>query len=301
MLTEGRHIGPNYTNHWIIISNPSTAEKETLYNAIGLPMSFYELKKENTMASMQPYHTHLNEEGFVLHIPFWNTDDFSSLKAASRSLTCYVAPGITLIWIDEAKHEDSTAQMKEALSGIDFIYDRIMEEYTYLSSILDDLQVRIVETENQTKAVANREVLLQLTNLEQEVVIASSRLNDYEQSINRLLSHRLVDMHLSVNKKEDLRLAMKKAHYRIHLYRDLLESTSSLLSDSIDNKLNTIMEYLQIWALVISVPTLIFSLFGINTSGIIGRETVFSSWVVISIAVFLGAMTALWLKKKEFK
>lgn len=301
MLTEGRHLNHHYRDSWVIISSPSTAEKDKLFNAFGLPMSFYDLKKENEMASMQSYYTHLDEEGFVLHIPFWNKEDFTTLKAASRSLTAYVAPDLTLILTDEEKHEANAAEMEEALSGIDFIYEKIMQEYANLSSVLNDLQVRIVETENEIKARANRDVLLQLTNLEQEVVIVSSRLDDYEESLHRLLSHRLIQSRLSVNKREDIRLVLKKAHYRIHLYRDLLESTSGLLSDSIDNKLNSIMEYLQIWALVISVPTLIFSLFGINTSGIIGRETAFSSWIVIAIAVFLGVMTAWWLRRKEFK
>ncbi|MFO8070069.1 MAG: CorA family divalent cation transporter [Alkalibacterium sp.] len=77
--------------------------------------------------------------------------------------------------------------------------------------------------------------------------------------------------------------------------------SSGLLSDSIDNKLNTIMEYLQTWALVISVPTLIFSLFGINTGGLIGRETPYESWIVIVIAILLGIVTAWGLRRKEFK
>lgn len=301
MLTEGRHLKDHYTDKWIVMSNPSTSEKETLFNSFGLPSTLYNLKKEKTMASMQSCHTPLGEEGFLLHIPLWTRDDFSRMKDPYHSLTAYVAPDITLIWTDEAKHENTAAEMEGSLSGIDFIYKKIMAEYANLSSVLDELQVRIVETENQTKDSANRDVLLQLTNLEQEVVIASSRLDDYEESLNRLLSYRLVETRLSVNNREEIRLAIKKAHYRIHLYRDLLGSTSGLLSDSIDNKLNNIMQYLQTWALVISVPTLIFSLFGINTSGMIGRETSFSSWIVIIVAVLLGAVTAWWLRKKEFK
>ncbi|WP_177188595.1 CorA family divalent cation transporter [Alkalibacterium subtropicum] len=283
------------------MSCPSETEKNKLINVLGLPVSFFESKEEKAIASMQSYYTHLNEEGFILHMPLWDKSEFSKLEPASRSITSYAAPDMTLIWTGASKHKDTVTAMERSQSAIDYIYEEIMEVYADLSAVLDDLQTRIVEVESQTKEKANREVLLQLTDLEQEVVIASSRLDDYEESLSRFLNHPLVDKNLSINHREDIRLVVKKAHYRIHLYRDLVESTSGLLSDSIDNKLNTIMEYLQTWALVISIPTLIFSLFGINTNGMIGRETPFGSWIVIIAAVLLGAVTAWWLRRKEFK
>ena len=301
MLTEGKHEHHRFSEKWVVISDPSQEEKDRLFTLYGLPQMFFDLNEEKTMASMQSCYTPLNKEGFVLHMPLWHEGDFSGLQAASSTLTSYVAPHVTVICIDTNKHNEAVGKTERAVTALDYIYEEIMNEYTRLSSILDELKMRIIEVENQTKAKANRHVLLQLTDLEQEVVIASSRLDDYEESLSRFLNHVFVATSLSMNRREDIRLAVKKAHYRIHLYRDLVESTSGLLSDSIDNKLNTIMEYLQTWALVISIPTLIFSLFGINTSGMIGRETPFGSWLVIAVALLLGAVTAFWLKKKEFK
>lgn len=301
MLTKGQHAQDQLESKWIVISDPTVSERQILMNKLGLPSAFFERKKEREMASFHSYYTHLNEQGFVLHIPLWEDTDFSHLSEATRSLTSYFTPDLTLIWVEEHQHKNAVIEIERATAPLHYIYDKIMEEYTRLSAVLDDLQARIADVENQTKAKANREVLLQLTTLEQEVVIVSSRLDDYEESLDRFIKHHLVKNNLSVNYREDIRLAIKKAHYRIHLYKDLVESTSGLLSDSIDNKLNTIMEYLQTWALVISVPTLIFSLFGINTGGLIGRETPYESWMVISVAILLGLITAWWLKKKEFK
>ncbi|WP_423188731.1 CorA family divalent cation transporter [Alkalibacterium sp. f15] len=301
MLTKGQRVEDQIERNWVVLSNPTSAEHQKLINELGLPSPFFERKQEKEMASFHSYYTSLNEEGFILHIPLWKGEDFSSLSTATHSLTSYFTSRMILIWTEENHHEQAVSAIERTLSPINYIYDNIMEEYAKLSLVLDKLQKRIVDVENQTKLKANRDVLLQLTALEQEVVIMSSRLDDYEESFNRFLSHPLVKMNLSVNYREDIRLALKKAHYRIHLYKDLIESTSGLLSDSIDNKLNTIMEYLQTWALVISIPTLIFSLFGINTGGLIGRETPYESWIVILIAILLGMVTAWWLKKKEFK
>ncbi|OJF93764.1 CorA family divalent cation transporter [Alkalibacterium sp. 20] len=301
MLTKGQRMGEHTQVDWMVLSNPTSLEHQTLMTELGLPSPFFERKQEKEMASFHSYYTHLNEEGFVLHIPLWEGEDFSRLTMASHSLTSYFTPKGILIWTEKNQHEQAVSAVERAIAPINYIYDEIMKEYRKLSIVLDKLQKRIVDMESQTKIKANRDVLLQLTTLEQEVVIVSSRLDDYEESLNRFLNHLLVKRSLSVNYREDIRLAIKKAHFRIHLYKDLVESTSGLLSDSIDNKLNTIMEYLQTWALVISIPTLIFSLYGINTGGLIGRETPHQSWVVILIAVLLGAVTAWWLKKKEFK
>lgn len=301
MLTLGQKTEEQGENNWMVLSKPTASEREKLMNELGLPLPFFEQKNEKEMASFHSYYTHLNEEGFILHIPLWEGPDFSSLNTATHSLTSYFAPRVTLVWTEENEHEQAVTALERALSPLNYIYDKIIEEYMKLSLVLDNLQDRIVEVENIAKVKADREVLLQITTLEQEVVIVSSRLDSYEESLSRFLNHPLVKTNLSVNYREDIRLAIKKAHFRIHLYKDLIESTSGLLSDSIDNKLNTIMEYLQTWALVISVPTLIFSLFGINTGGSIGRETPYESWIVILIATVLGLVTAWWLKKKEFK
>lgn len=301
MLTKGQIVEEHISSDWFVLSDPTSTERQKLINELGLPVPFFERKNETEMASFHSYLTHYNEEGFVLHVPLWEGRDVASLKPATQSLTSYFAPGVTLLWTEDSHHEQVVTSIEREVSPLNYVYDKIIEEYKQLSLVLDDLQERIVEVENQTKAKANREVLLQLTTLEQEIVIVSSRLDDYEESLDRFLKHHLVKSNLNVNYREDIRLAIKKAHYRIHLYKDLVESTSGLLSDSIDNKLNTIMEYLQTWALVISIPTLIFSLFGINTAGFIGRQTPFGSWVVILIAVVLGIVTAWWLKKKEFK
>ncbi|MFO8070066.1 MAG: CorA family divalent cation transporter [Alkalibacterium sp.] len=301
MLTKGQRMEAQVQSDWMVLSNPTSSERQRLMNELGLPLRFFELKNEKEMASFHSYYTHLNEEGFILHIPLWEDSDFSSLNKAIDSLTSYFTPRVTLVWTEENQHEQAVAAIDRAVSPISYIYDKIIEEYTKLSFVLDNLQDRIVEVENIAKVKADREVLLQITTLEQEVVIVSSRLDSYEESLSRFLNHPLVKMNLSVNYREDIRLAIKKAHFRIHLYKDLIESTSGLLSDSIDNKLNTIMEYLQTWALVISIPTLIFSLFGINTGGLIGRETPYESWIVILIAILLGIVTAWWLRRKEFK
>lgn len=301
MITKGSYEEEHINRIWIVISDPTSIEQQRLMNELGLPGSFFERKEEKEMASFHSYYSHLHEEGFILHIPIWEGTKISSLNVASDALTVFFTPRTALIWTEEDQHKEITEALDKAESPLTYIYERIIDEYHKLSNVLDTIQERIVEVENQTKEKANRDVLLQLTTLEQEVVIVSSRLDDCEESLNRFLKHSLVRLNLSVNLREEVRLAIKKAHYRIHLYKDLIESTSGLLSDSIDNRLNTIMEYLQTWALVISIPTLIFSLFGINTGGIIGRETPYESWVVILLAIVLGLLTAWWLRRKEFK
>lgn len=301
MLTEGQHIENQVEYQWIVISDPTSAERNKLINKLGLPDPFFEREKEKEMASFHSYYTHLNEEGFVLHVPLWKESEFSSLNQAKDSLTLYHTMRVTVFLTDHDHHERVVRALDSAESPLKYVTEKILKEYGKISLILDDLQERIVEIENIAKVKADRGVLLQLATLEQEIVIVSSRLDEYEETMNRFLKHHLLKNSLNVNYREDIRLAIKKAHYRIHLYKDLVESTSGLLSDSIDNKLNTIMEYLETWTLVISIPTLIFSLYGINTSGVIGRESSHESWVVIVLALALAIATAWWLRKKEFK
>lgn len=80
----------------------------------------------------------------------------------------------------------------------------------------------------------------------------------------------------------------------------MIDTTGGLISDMLDSKLNGIMEYLDSAQLVIAIPTLIFSLWGINTGGLIGKDTPLGSLSVVIFAILLGWTTYLYLKKKEY-
>jgi magnesium transporter len=51
------------------------------------------------------------------------------------------------------------------------------------------------------------------------------------------------------------------------IYRDIINGTRELLSSVINNRLNNVMKYLAAITIVMSIPTIISGLWGMNVSG----------------------------------
>jgi magnesium transporter len=51
------------------------------------------------------------------------------------------------------------------------------------------------------------------------------------------------------------------------IYRDIIKGTRELMSTVIDNRLNNIMKYLAAITIVMSIPTIISGVYGMNVSG----------------------------------
>ena len=82
------------------------------------------------------------------------------------------------------------------------------------------------------------------------------------------------------------------------IYRDILSGTMDAYASVISNNLNIIMKILTSVTLVISVPTLIASIWGRNT-GVPLEGKPWGFWVVLRIAAAISAILALFLHKKK--
>ena len=96
---------------------------------------------------------------------------------------------------------------------------------------------------------------------------------------------------------EDVNIEMTQARETTNIYSDILESTMDTYSSIINNNMNTVMRTLTSVSIVMMLPTLISSLFGMNL--INGMET--SSWG-FPIALFLSVVVSAaswWLLRRK--
>ena len=97
---------------------------------------------------------------------------------------------------------------------------------------------------------------------------------------------------------EDVAVETKQAMEMCSIYRDILSGTMDAYASVISNNLNIIMKILTSVTLVISVPTLIASFWGMNT-GVPLEGKPWGFWVVLAISVAISAILALFLHKKK--
>ncbi len=65
---------------------------------------------------------------------------------------------------------------------------------------------------------------------------------------------------------EDVMIENQQAIDMTHIYRDIIKGTRELLSSILDNRLNTTMKYLASITIVMTIPTIISGIYGMNVA-----------------------------------
>ncbi|EXJ23203.1 Magnesium and cobalt transport protein CorA [Alkalibacterium sp. AK22] len=286
--------------NWLLLSSPSAEEIKQVKKEQHLPAVCFKLAEERSLAFFLELETFYHEPVYMLHIPLWQDRSYVSNEGADQSVTFIYTDKMALLLLSKEDPSRIQKKLETGESPYTIMVDRMLSACEGIDKELNSIQPRIDRVTTEAKEKANRSVLLDLTELEQNVVVFSRRIDDLEEALSQWLGEKRFKTLTPVNKRAEVALKLKKTQYTSHLYQELIESTSGLISDSIDNKLNSIMEFLESVALVISIPTLIFSLFGMNTGGLAGRESPAETLVVIAVSIVLGAAVAVYLKRKEY-
>ena len=120
-----------------------------------------------------------------------------------------------------------------------------------------------IETELH-KSMKNKE-LIQLLDLEKSLVYFSTSLKSNEIVLERILRMKPVKMYEEdENLLEDVIIENKQAIEMAGIYSSILTGTMDAFASIISNNLNIVMKFLASITIVLSVPTMVASFFGMN-------------------------------------
>jgi magnesium transporter len=308
--------------HWIAATSPTKEEKKVLAEEFGV--SVEQLEPQQLPEEVTHLTVVQSNRGEKVML-----DTFIHYKEQANG---EVEKGLfpVLFLLSEKKFLTvSTIDVKELMN---FFPQKIeaddSPEYILLTYLLHLYGAYMKELKKQKKNIDHvyalakdsmeRKLLLELTDIERNLVYLEQTIIDQNETVKMLLEQERFkslgqaqkgeEMYpveqdtFSINetRKNKVTIRMETALKMVRLYRELVNSTSGLISDIMDNKLNNIMEQLQTISLVLTMPMMIFSLWGINTGGLIGRGQPWGSAAVVVLAILLGVGTWIYLKRKEF-
>ena len=185
--------------------------------------------------------------------------------------------------------------LKKTRFILQLLYRNASRFLQYLKQI--DKASSLVEAELH-KSMKNRE-LIQMLKLEKSLVYFSTSLTGNEAVMEKLLKIEDVKKYPEdTDLLEDVIIENKQAIEMCKIYSDILSGTMDAFASVISNNLNIVMKLLASLTIVISIPTIVASFFGMNT-GVPFEGSVGGFYIVIGIAAALSAATAfiLWRKK----
>lgn len=291
---------------WLELSTSTEQELEILSSKTSIPLHFLQsaLDEEET-ARID------NEAGsslIVLDVPVVNKDDvnvyISKPFIIAYNDNFYVTVNQfndTLVPSLFAAHKKIEPQKQVRLT-LNLIYELSREFILHLKRI--DAQTKDIENRLHT-SMKNKE-LFELMDLNKTLVYFATALNANKAVLKRLLnSPRYKKYDADFDLMEDTEVELDQAIEMCSIYREILAGMMDANASIISNNLNIVMKTLAVITIVISIPTLIASFFGMNFQDP-AHPLVQSPefWTVIAVSVILaliGAILLFFITKKNKK
>ncbi|MEF9968994.1 MAG: magnesium transporter CorA family protein [Ruthenibacterium sp.] len=184
---------------------------------------------------------------------------------------------------------------KKNLMTLQLLY-RNASLFLYYLREVDKASSRV---ENELHLSMKNKELIQMLGLEKGLVYFSTSLKGNEIVLEKLLRMQFVkDYPDDTEMLEDVIIENKQAIEMCNIYRDILSGTMDAFASVISNNLNIVMKLLASLTIILTIPTIIFGLWGINVP-LPFETSPFGFIIVIGIAVVLtGAAVLLMMRKK---
>ncbi len=157
----------------------------------------------------------------------------------------------------------------------------IMSSAVWFLKMLKQINISINAAEDNLERRMRNDDLLKLRNLQKSLVYFNTGIRGNESLLTRLktlyASSGLLDNELI----EDVHIELQQALNTVNIYSNILTSSMEAFGSIISNNLNLIMKRMTSITIILQVPTLIASIYGMNVS--LPFET--QSWAFILIII----------------
>ncbi len=188
-----------------------------------------------------------------------------------------------------------------------FIYkkSRFIMQMLYKNATLYLAYLRQIERQTDKmeaelhKSMKNKQ-LIELLDLEKSLVYFSTSLRSNQIVLKRIAKIQFMNRYEDdIELLEDIIIENDQAIEMAKIYSDILSSTMDAFASIISNNLNIVMKFLASITIVMAIPTMIASFFGMNVQGIPFSQTFDGFLIVCFISLVLTCLVALFMVKKK--
>ena len=166
---------------------------------------------------------------------------------------------------------------------------------TYLKQINKETEIAEYILKNSMK---NKE-LLKLLNLEKGLVYFTTSLKSNELVMEKTMRGKIIKLYDEDEEiLEDAITENRQAIEMAKIYSDILNGTMDAYASIISNNLNGVMKFLTSISIVLAVPTMISSFWGMNV-GLPFQNSPFGFIIMIGVSIILTLLVTWWLKRKD--
>jgi len=181
---------------------------------------------------------------------------------------------------------------------VDMIFRLFLSSAVWYLKRLKQINTLIEKAKRNLDSNVNNESLIGLSRLQDSLTYFITSIRGNETLLQKLKFKLQVD-ELDADLIEDVNIEMTQARETASIYSNILESTMDTYSSIINNNMNTVMRTLTAVTIILTVPMLISSIFGMNLRN--GMEdTPWGFGLALAISAVIAICSWMLLKFKRF-
>lgn len=289
-------------NCWINITAPSKEELEEVSRYCNIPMDFLEDPLDLEESARIEYDEETNSTLLI--------NDFPIVDATNNQFNSYITIPIGIIlgsdYIVTICHQPSSflnGLIKKNVSTLmksRFALEVLLSISTQYLDNLKHLNKHRLKIESNLRDSLTNKQLYDLMEIEKSLVYFLTSLKSNADVITKLF--RIHSIKLYEDDKdllEDVKIENNQGIETTELYTRILDSITSSYSSLISNELNNTMKTLTLFTVFLTLPTLVFSFFGMNVVLPIADKDPLSWISTLAIAFIFVVLIgwALWRRR----
>ena len=288
-------------NCWISIQNPSNEERNYLLQDLHIPESFY-----NDIADFDERPRIEIEDAWnliILRIPFKNTDAKLPFTTVPLGIVFKKDVFVSICFHETEMLNDFVyyTQRKNVIikNHFDLVLKLLLSSSVWFLKYLKQVNQRIKLAEDNLEKSIKNEELQALLHLEKCLVYFITSLKGNNVLFQRIKNNKADDLDFDVELLEDVDIELKQAQEMSKIYSDILTGMMDAYASVISNNLNVVMKRLTSISIILMIPTLIASLYGMNVPNALENNPN-GLWIILFVSSVLSITGVFLFKKKNF-
>jgi magnesium transporter len=284
---------------WINMVAPEDKELREISRKYKIPLKFLKsgLDKDET----QRFEEHNDTKMFIIKIPRMDPET-SMLKIRTMPLTIIKTKDfvITICLKDNTileKFKKNEVEGFYTTMKSRFIFQIFNTSSRHYVEYLDSIEEKIGKIENKlNKSFENKEIV-ELLNLQKTLVYFNKAILGNNRLFENLMSGKYLQIfNEDIDLLENMMMENRESLELVNIYYDLLNNTITAYASMVSNNLNVIMKILAALTIIMGVPTVIASLYGMNV--LLPFQTDHSAFLYV-ILISGGLMSFIYIVFKK--
>ncbi len=276
-------------NSWINMINPDEKELQYISETLSVDMGFLRAALDEEESS----HIDIEDDNQILiivDIPVATSEDGAVIYSTMPLGIIYTENNIITVCLKEnsiiSEFEQGRVKGTDTNKKGRFIFQILYKISVRYLQYLKHIDKISKDVERQLHKSMKNQELIQLLDLEKSLVYFSTSLKANEATIKKLSRGRIIKLYEEdEDLLEDVLVEVGQAIEMSNIYSSILSGTMDAFASIISNNLNIVMKYLASITIIMSVPTMIASFYGMNVSGIPMSDAPYSFWLVVFITI----------------